>query len=452
MSLRKVQLNNNQDITEKKSYKHPLMLPEHEREDVQTSFFRSLLRYLGPGFIVTLGFIDPGNWATNIAGGSQFGYTLLWVISLSTLILILLQHMVARLGIVTGKSLAANIYQRFPRWASGILGLTIFLACIATDLAEYLGAALGFQLLFGIPPILGAPLTVLIVFIAILGQRYHSLERMIIVFLAIIAGCYVVELVLVKPDWLALAPHIVVPSVSSANIVIAMGILGAVVMPHNIYLHSNVIQSRDWGVDEGERNKLIKFELWDTILAMSAGWLVNSAMIIVAGAVFYRHGVVVESIEQASSTLKPLASQIAGAFGGHLAQLLFGVALLFAGIGSSITSSLAEANVLTGYLGRPEDPHSRFYRVGLIVTSLPAVAVIAMGLDSYKVLILSQVALSIQLPFTMIPLVMLVRSKQVMGSMRSGLVEYILAITASVLIIGLNVLLLYQTFGGKFSF
>ena len=223
-------------------------LPAHGAADfVRDLFSRELLRYLGPGFIVTIGFIDPGNWATNIAGGSEFGYTLLWVVSLSTLMLIFLQHLSAKLGIVTGHSLAANIRTQLPpSRSSGSPASPSSLACMATDLAEYLGAALGFYLLFGLPLWIGAPLTVGIVFVAILGQQYHRLERMIVVFLAIIAGCYIIELFLVKPDWAAAAPHWVIPSVDGASILVALGMLGAIVMPHNIYVHSNVIQSRDW--------------------------------------------------------------------------------------------------------------------------------------------------------------------------------------------------------------
>jgi len=403
-----------------------------------------ILRYLGPGFIVTVGFIDPGNWATNIAGGSEFGYTLLWVITLSTVMLILLQSMSARLGVVTGHSLAANIRSHAPRWVSHCLGATVIAACAATDVAEYLGAALGFYLLFGFPLWLGAILTVAIVVIAILGQRYHSLERMILVFLAVIAVCYFVELWLVKPDWGRLVPCMVRPEVDSKSILVAMGMLGAVVMPHNVFLHSNVIQSREWGDDDASKRRLMRFELVDTVVAMGMGWVVNSSMIIVAAAVFFQHGTVVRSIEEASRTLQPLA--------GPLAQVLFGVALLFAGVGSSVTSSLAEANAVCGFLGKPEDTHSRFYRLGLVVTSVPAMAVIAAGLDSYKTLILSQVALSLQLPFTIVPLLILARSRKVMGSFRSGPGELSLAIIVAAVVIVLNVLLLYQTFGGTFNF
>jgi manganese transport protein len=312
---------------------------------------------------------------------------------------------------------------------------------MATDLAEYLGAALGFYLLFGLPLWLGAPLTVGIVFIAILGQQYHRLERMIVVFLAIIAGCYIVELVLVGPDWAAAAPRWVIPSVDGASILVALGMLGAIVMPHNIYVHSNVIQSRDWDLAPERRRRLMNFELIDTSLAMGMGWLVNSAMIIVAAAVFYRYGAEVTSIEQASETLEPLV--------GSLARFMFGIALLVAGLASSITSSLAEANVVTGYLGKPEDPRTLAYRLGLIVTSLPAMFVIVLGVDTYRALIASQVMLSIQLPFTILPLLWLSRSRRVMGDERMGPVQTATGVALAGIIIGLNVYLLYQTiFGG----
>ena len=279
-------------------------------------FSRELFRYLGPGFVVTIGFIDPGNWATNIAGGSQFGFQLLWVI--------FLQHLAAKLGIVTGRSLAVNVRTHVPPWLAWLLGITIAIACVATALAEYLGAALGFNLLFGLPLWIGAPLTLALVYLAILGQQYHRLERLILVFLAVIAGCYIIELFIVKPDMLAAAPHWVIPELSSASILIALGMLGAIVMPHNLYLHSNVIQSRDWDVAPSERSRLMHYELADTTLSMGMGWLVNSAMIIVAAAVFFTAGIKVTSIEQASQTLQPLV--------GSAAQLIFGIALLAAGL------------------------------------------------------------------------------------------------------------------------
>lgn len=403
-----------------------------------------LLRYLGPGFLITVGFIDPGNWATNIEGGARSNYSLLWVIVLSTIMLIILQNISARIGIVTSRSLASNIRKHFPGAASGFVGATALIACAATDVAEYLGAALGFRILFGIPIIIGAIITLIIVVIAILGQKYEKLERMIVVFLAGIAAAYLIELFIVKPDMAAVARGMVIPRVNSDSILVAMAMLGAVVMPHNIFLHSNVIQSREWTGDRDRRRRLMKFEMVDTTLAMLMGWAVNSAMIIVAAAVFFRNGIVVTSIEQASATLRPLA--------GNAASLLFGVALLLSGVGSSITSSLSEANVLTGFLGKPEDTHSRFYRIGLVVTSIPAVIIIAMHIDSFRVLILSQVVLSLQLPFTVIPLMLIARSRRIMGDYASKGMEWALVIAVAIVVIGLNALLIYRTFGGKFSF
>ncbi len=403
-------------------------------------FSRELLRYLGPGFIVTIGFIDPGNWATNMAAGSQFGYQLLWVITLSTLMLIFLQHVAARLGIVTGRSLAVNVRSHFSRPLVWLFGVSMIPALVATSLAEILGGALGFQILFHIPLWAGAPLSLLLVVLAILGQRYDQLERLIVVFLAFIAIAYIIELFIVKPDMAAAAPHWFIPSLSGASILIAMGMLGAIVMPHNIYLHSNTIQSREWDFGGGDQVKLMRYELVDTTLSMGMGWLVNSAMILVAAAVFFRNGVTVSSIQQASETLRPLA--------GSLAQLIFGVALLVAGLSSSITSSLATANVVTGYLGKPEDPHSRVYRLGLIVLALPAVGLIIAGLNPFRALILSQVVLSIQLPLTIIPLLVLSRRRTVMGEERMGTLAIVTGWLVAALIVGLNVFLLYQTFWG----
>ncbi len=281
----------------------------------------------------------------------------------------------------------------------------------------------------------------MIVVLAILGQRYESLERLIMAFLAFIAGAYIVELFIVKPDMVAAAPHWVIPSVSASSIVIAMGMLGAIVMPHNIYLHSDTIQSREWDVGGADQTSLMRFELIDTTLAMGMGWLVNSAMILVAAAVFFANGVTVTSIAQASETLQPLA--------GSAAQLLFGLALLVAGISSSITSSLASTNVVTGYLGKPEDPHSRAYRIGLIAMAIPAVILIDIGLDAYRALILSQVVLSVQLPFTIVPLLVLSRRASVMRDMRIGTGTMVVGTMVAAVIIGLNVYLLYGTsFGG----
>lgn len=397
---------------------------------------KTALSFLGPAFLVTVGFIDPGNWATNIEGGSRFGYRLLWVISLGTIMLIVIQHMAAKLGVATGKSLAVNIRERFPAPVAAFLGFTVVVACVATDLAELIGGAIGFQLLFGMPLWLGALVTVLLEVFLIISQRYHRLETLIVGFLGIIGLCYMVEVLLVKPDWAVLVPSIVVPRVDGDSLYVAIAILGAIVMPHNIFLHSNVIHSRKWGISEAEKMSLLHYEKLDTLAAMLSGWVVNSAMIIVAAAVFHRHGVTVSGIEQASATLKPLA--------GPLAGFLFAVALVFAGVGSSVTSSMAEANVITGFLGRPEDPRTPLYRVAVFITALPSFLIIFLGVDTYRILIFSQVVLSIQLPFTLIPLVILCRDRTVMGVFRSNMREFIAAVVISGVVIILNLWLLYS--------
>ncbi len=403
---------------------------------------RDFLRFLGPGFIVTVGFVDPGNWATNVAGGSGFGYSLLWVITMSTLMLILLQNMSARLGIVTGHSLAYNVRQRFSRQWTAVMGGSIVLACIATDVAELLGGALGFKLLFGLPLLLGGAITVVLKIALIYTGRYRHIERIIVAFIGVISLCYLLELALVHPSWGSAARGAFIPHFDRASIAIAIGMMGAVVMPHNLYLHSNVVLNRDLPADEEGRHRLILYEKGDTALAMGLGWLINCAMVVVAAAVFYRHGIVVTSLEQASATLQPLA--------GYLARYVFGIGLLAAGVGASFTSAMAEVNVLTAYLGRPENPRSTFYRVGLFVLALPALAVVASGLDSFKILVYSQVALSIQLPLTIAPLLLLAGDRKVMGRFVSGRMEHTLAIAAGVLIVALNVLFLYQLAGGSF--
>jgi len=402
---------------------------------------KTVFRFLGPGFLITVGFIDPGNWATNIEGGSEFGYELLWVVTVSTAMLIVIQHMAAKLDIATGKSLAVNIREYFSGPVSALLGVTIVLACVATDVAELLGGAIGFNLLFGMPLWMGALVTVLFEVFLIVSQRYHRLEAIIIGFLGIISVCYLIELGLVGPDWQTLAPAVVVPRVNRSSIYIAMAILGAVVMPHNIFLHSNVIHSRKWGLTEQEKMDHLRYEKIDTTAAMILGWVINSAMIVVAAAVFARHHVAVTSIEQAAATLKPLA--------GPLAGLLFAIALVFAGVGSSVTSSMAEVNVITGFLGKPEDPRTWLYRISTFVTAIPSFLIIVSSMDTFRILIFSQVVLSVQLPFTLIPLLILSRDKKLMGRFRSGTVEFVAALAISAVVIGLNGYLFYSTIAGE---
>jgi manganese transport protein len=401
---------------------------------------KKILSFLGPGFLVTVGFIDPGNWATNIEGGSRFGYSLLWVITLSTIMLMVVQHLAAKLGIATGKSLAVNIREHFSRPVAIVIGITVVMACVATDVAELLGGAIGFRLLFGFPLAIGAFVTVLLEVFFIIGQRYHKLERIIVGFLGIITLCYVAELAIVHPAWDEALPAFFIPSLGQGSIYVAMAMLGAVVMPHNIFLHSNVIHSRNWGIDDKEKQSLLKYERFDTVSALTLGLVVNGAMIIVAATVFHANGLTVTGIASASDTLAPLA--------GPLASLLFAIALVFSGVGSSITSSMAEVNVITGFLGQPEDSKTTLYRVATFVTAIPSFVIILVGMDSYSILIFSQVVLSIQLPFTLIPLMVLCRRKEIMGIFRSKDPEFVSMLAISATIIALNVFLLYSTFAG----
>lgn len=401
---------------------------------------KTLLSFLGPGFLVTVGFIDPGNWATNIEGGSKFGYQLLWVVTLGTIMLVLIQHSAAKLGIATGKSLAVNIRDFFPGPVTAFLGFSVILACVATDVAELLGGGIGFMLFFGIPLWAGALITLLLKVFLVISQRYHRIETIIVGFLGIITLCYLVELLIIKPDWSATVSGLLVPEVGKKSIYTALAILGAVVMPHNIFLHSNVIHSREWGISEKEKRELLRYEKIDTLSAMTLGWVVNASMIIVAAAVFYNNHIPVNSIEQASSTLKPLA--------GPLAGLLFSIALIFSGVGSSMTSSMAEADVITGFLGKPEDPRTALYRTAVFITAIPAFLIILFTQDTFRILIFSQVILSIQLPFTLVPLLILSRNSTVMGSFRSRNLEFAAASIISLIVIVLNIYFFYTTLTG----
>lgn len=400
------------------------------------------LQYLGPGFIVTVGFVDPGNFATNAQGGAEFGFRLLWVITLSTLMLILLQHMAAHVGIQTGRCIPEAIAIHFRPLPRAIIGVTAMLACVATALAEILGAAIGLQLLFHLPLLIGALIAGAFVVAMIWSQQYHRLEHIIIGFVSIIGFCYLVEMLIVKPDLPSAALAAVYPSLDSRSILVAMAMLGAVVMPHNIFLHSEVIQSRDWSArDEKEREKLLRYEFVDTLLAMGVGWLINSSMVIVAAAVFFPK-VVPGSLTDVARTLEPLA--------GPLAALLFGIALLCSGFSSSITAAMAGGTIFTGFLKKSTDLRNPWFRLGVTITLIPALLIILLGLDPLKVLIISQATLSIQLPFTIIPLYLLTRSEKVMGRFRNTWRENTLMIITAVIVIGLNILLLYQTFGGQF--
>ncbi len=294
-----------------------------------------LLKYIGPGLLVTVGFIDPGNWATNLAAGSSFGYALLWVVTFSSIMLIIIQHNVAHLGIVTGLCLAEATNKYIHKTISRpILGSAI-LASISTSLAEILGGAIALEMLFDIPIKAGAVIITIACIIMLFSNTYSKIERWIIMFVSIIGLSFLYELTLVDVEWTNTAKSWVTPSFPDNSLLIIMSVLGAVVMPHNLFLHSEVIQSREWNLEnENVIKKQLKYEFYDTLLSMGIGWAINSAMIILAAATFYKQGVVVDELSQAANLLTPLV--------GNNAGVIFAIALLFAGISSTITSGIAE--------------------------------------------------------------------------------------------------------------
>lgn len=397
-----------------------------------------ILKYIGPAFLVTVGFIDPGNWASNIAAGSQYGYSLLWMITLSTLMLIVLQHNAAHLGIATGLCLAEAAAKFFPIWVRIFFFVTAILASIATALAEILGAAIGLNMLFGLPLLVGSILSAFFAGYMLLSNSYRKLERWIIGFVSLIGLSFLFELSLVKLAWAPALSGWLTPSFPSGALPIIMSVMGAVVMPHNIFLHSEIIQSRQWNLQgEDVINRQLKYEFTDTLAAMIAGWAINSAMILVAASVFYAHGIQVTELSQAQETLRPLV--------GSGASLVFAVALLFAGFSSSITAGMAGGSIYAGMFHEPFDISDSHSRNGVHITLGGGLLAIFFLTDPFKGLIWSQIVLSIQLPWTIFGLVMLTSSRRVMGKFVNSVGNKILLGCIAAIVSVLNVMLLIQS-------
>jgi len=396
-----------------------------------------LFKFLGPGFLVTVGFIDPGNWAANVAAGSNYGYSLLWMVTLSTLMLILLQHNAAHLGIVTGLCLSEACAKYFGRGVSGLILGSAVGASVSTALAEVLGTAIGLSMLFGLPLSVGALLSCGLVLYMLLSNSYPRLEKWILGFVSLIGLAFLLELSMVKVPWSEAARAWVVPCLPAGSISIVMSVLGAVVMPHNIFLHSEVIQSRQWNT-QGEEiiQKQLKFEFVDTLLAMLVGWAINSAMILVAASVFHTHGVVVTELPQAQATLKPLL--------GNAAAVIFALALLFSGFSSSITAGMAGGSIFAGIFQKPFNSSDRHSRMGIYITLFGALGIILFLQDPFQGLLWSQIILSMQLPLTMIPLIVLTSSSRVMGKYANTWGNQILLWTVASVVLFLNVMLLMQ--------
>ena len=399
---------------------------DHQRYLGGLDFFK----YIGPGLLVTVGFIDPGNWASNFAAGADFGYSLLWVITLSTIMLIVLQHNVAHLGIVTGLCLSEAATKYTPKWVSRPILGTAVLASISTSLAEILGGAIALEMLFDIPIIWGSLLTAFFVTIMLFTNSYKRIERSIIAFVSVIGLSFLYELFLVDIDWPLAARSWVTPSIPEGSLLVIMSVLGAVVMPHNLFLHSEVVQSWEYNKkDDASIRKRLKYEFYDTLFSMGVGWAINSAMILLAAATFFANHIGVEELQQAKSLLEPLL--------GNQAATIFALALLMAGISSTVTSGMAAGSIFAGMFGESyhvKDVHSR---VGILLSLGIALVVILFIENPFQGLIISQMILSIQLPFTIFLQVGLTSSKRVMGqyanSRWSSFVLYIMAVIVSVL-------------------
>lgn len=400
---------------------------------------RSLFKFLGPAFIVSVAYIDPGNFATNISGGSIFNYNLLWVILWSNALAIFLQIMSAKLGIATGYNLTQMCRKVFSVKVNWCFWIVAELAAMATIMAEFLGGALGFYLLFRIPLPIAGILTAIVTFIITYLQKYGQriIEIVIGILVAVICIAYTIELFLAKPEWGQVAIHTLIPSLpSNQAILIAVGMLGATVMPHVIYLHSQLVQSRNIGMTITQKKRHLKMEKIDIAIAMNIAFVVNAAMVIVSAAVFHRQGLTVDSIEEAHRSLEPLL--------GSLSSGAFGIALLASGFSSSAVGAMAGETVMDGFVNVKFPPN-----IKKLLTMAPGMIIIAIGINPMKALIISQVCLSFALPVAIIPMLIITNKKDIMGDFVNSSWVRFLGIIISSMIIFINIILLYLTFSGS---
>ena len=397
-----------------------------------------LLPFLGPAFIACVAYVDPGNFATNIAAGSKFGFTLVWVIVASNLMAMLIQTLSAKLGIATGRNLPEVCRERFSRKTSVGLWIQAEFIAMATDLAEFLGAALGIQLLLGIPLFPAAVITGVITLLILGLQRYgfRPLEAVITAFVFVIGICYLGELYFAHPPLGTVAKHAVVPEFAgNESVLLAVGIIGATVMPHVIYLHSALTQQRIVPRNDEEAKTLFRYTRIDVLIAMVIAGLINISMLVVAATVFYGSGLLnVDSLEGAHRTLEPIL--------GGASSVLFALALTASGLSSATVGTLSGQVVMQGFIQRQIPLFVR-----RIVTMIPAFVVIALGLNPSRTLVLSQVVLSFGIPFALIPLVIFTSRRDVMGVLVNRKMTIVAAIAVAALISGLNIFLLAKTFG-----
>lgn len=398
---------------------------------------KGVLSYFGPAFVVSVAYMDPGNFATNITGGSIFAYNLLWVILWSNLMAIFVQILSAKLGIATGVNLpdhCGRLFSKPVNWGLWSIGT---LAAMATDLAEFIGGVLGFHLLFNIPLVWAALLTGAITYWVCHMQKYGQqlVERFITAMVAVISVAYVWEVFIAKPDWGQVAYHTAVPMLTADSVLVAVGMLGATVMPHVIYLHSNLVQERRTD-NQADCVHHLRMAKWDVFLAMNMAFIVNAAIVIVSAAVFNGNGLTVESMEQAYITLQPLL--------GNMAAGAFGLALLASGLSSAAVGTMAGEVILKGFVGF-DIPAS----VRRIITMLPGMLILLSGVNPMHALVLSQVVLSFALPAAIIPLMVITNQSSIMGIFKnSKLTNWVGWVIVSV-IIAMNATLLYLTFTGQ---
>lgn len=394
------------------------------------------LKYVGPGLLVTVGFIDPGNWASNIAAGSGYGYSLLWMVTLSTIMLIILQHNAAHLGIVTGLCISEAASRYINRTLKNVILWTAVAAAIATAMAEILGGAIALQMLFHIPIRIGSLVILAVVLLCQFTNAYKRIEKLIILFVSLIGFSFLIEIALADIDWPAAVVGWVKPSFPEHSMPVIMSVLGAVVMPHNLFLHSEVIQSRQWNLeDEAVIEKQLKYEFKDTLFSMIIGWAINSAMILMAASTFFQggNGTAVDDLAVAGGMLTPLM--------GKAASVIFAIALLLAGISSSITAGMAGGTIFSGIFNKPYDIGSKETKTGVLVTMIPAMLIILVIRSPFDGLIYSQMFLGMQLPITIFTQIFLTSSRKVMGkyanSTRLKIVLWSISAIVTLLNIGL---------------
>jgi manganese transport protein len=401
--------------------------------------FGSLLKCLGPAFVVSVAYVDPGNFATNISGGSMFNYSLVWVILWSNIMAVFLQTMSAKLGIATGHNLPQMCGKVFTRKTNWFFWIIAEVAAMATNLAEFIGGTLGFYLLFHIPmPVAGiitAILTFVIVYLGRYGQRI--VEAVISCLIAVICISYGLELFLAKPDWTLVGLHTLIPSLPNEEAVLIMvGMVGATIMPHVIYLHSQLVQTRNKDLDLEQKKRYFKMERFDITIAMNIAFIINASMVIVSAAVFYRNGLVVETIEQAQQSLSPLL--------GTASSAVFAIALIASGLSSSAVGTMAGQTIMQGFVGLKLSDN-----VTRLITMFPAMIIILSGQNPMKALVLSQVTLSFLLPFAIIPMLIITGKKEYMGDFVNRRPTKILGWIITSIIIFANVILLFLNFNGK---